>query len=57
VVETFPKPRLIPKHLTSSDVLNCESSAKRRRGLPRGWLFAKRRACINHKGGGLLTCI
>jgi hypothetical protein len=29
--------------------------AKRRRGLPRGWLFAKRRACINHKGGGLLS--
>ena len=28
MVETCPQPRLIPKHLTASEALNCESSAK-----------------------------
>jgi hypothetical protein len=27
VVKTFHRPRLIPKHLTGSEVPNCESSA------------------------------
>ena len=27
MVETFQQPQLIPKHLTSADVLNCEGWA------------------------------
>ena len=33
MVETCQQPRLIPKHLTASEALNCESSVNRERKI------------------------